>query len=91
MSLSDAVDTLRSIVGSLFALGVKAAMPVACAGFLVMVFGIQTYDSVLAGDYVEAAIGAGILLAFGAGALWLVYSRVDLDVTLPPVGTPSES
>ena len=90
MPLSGTVDTLRSTVGSLFAIAIKAAMPVACALFRVMVFGIQTYDNVLAGDYVDAAIGAGVLLAFVVGALWVVYSRVDFDVTLPSTATPSD-
>lgn len=78
-------------VGSLARDGLKAAGGVVFVGFVLVLFGAPTYYNVVGGDYVEAAVGAAVLLAFGAGVLWWVHTRTGLDVPLPSaVATPDE-
>lgn len=90
MEVPDAVSTFGSTVESLLVLGLKTAGAVGFVGLMLMLFGIPTYYNIMGGDYVEAAVGGGILLVLALAILWWVYSRVDIDVASPSMVTASD-
>ncbi|MEF8851219.1 MAG: hypothetical protein V5A44_06230 [Haloarculaceae archaeon] len=87
MAVPDAASTFGSTVESLLVLGLKTVGVVGFVGFMLMLFGIPTYYNVTGGDYVEAAVGGGVLLVLALVILWSVYRRVDIDVALPSMTT----